>query len=69
MLTVEFSVKGESMEDPGHFLLVDTDGQYYDYEIATGLITPIEVDATWAVDPEPAVEVPTDSERHYQLAS
>lgn len=47
---IEFHVIGELRYDSGHLLLLDTDGQCYDYDVAMGEIIPVEPDSTWAVD-------------------
>lgn len=52
---IEFHVIGELRDDPGHLLVIDGDGQCYDFDIALDEIVPIEIDGSWAVD---VVEAP-----------
>ena len=47
---IEFNVIGEMRNDPGHLLLLDRDGQCYDYDIVLDEIAPVEADGKWAVD-------------------
>lgn len=47
---IEFQVIGELRGDQGHLLLLDDDGQCYDYDIVLDEIFPIDVDGTWTVD-------------------
>lgn len=47
---IEFHVIGELRDDPGHLLLLDGDGQCYDYDIALDEVVPIEPDVRWKVD-------------------
>lgn len=47
---IEFQVIGELKGDQGHLLLLDDDGQCYDYDIVLDEIVPIDVDGSWAVD-------------------
>lgn len=47
---VEFRVIGELRRDPGHLLLLDHDGQCYDYDLFEGRIEPIDPDCAWEVD-------------------
>ncbi len=47
---IDFQVIGELKADPGHLLLMGDDGQWYDYEIASGEFTRIEPSDAWAVD-------------------
>ncbi|HYH13108.1 MAG TPA: hypothetical protein VD789_12190 [Thermomicrobiales bacterium] len=47
---IEFHVIGELRHDPGHLLLLDADGQCYDYDVSMSEIIPVEPDGTWAVD-------------------
>lgn len=47
---IEFRVIGELRQDPGHLLLLDADGQCYDYDVAASEILPVEPDSSWAVD-------------------
>lgn len=63
MTNVEFEVIGELKDDPGHFLLLDDDGQCYDYDLVMNLITPVEVDTSWMVDVivDGPITVKTDS--------
>lgn len=61
---VDFQVIGELKADPGHLLLMGDDGQWYDYDIASGEFTRIEPSDVWAVDITDRValrmEVPRD---------
>ena len=52
---IEFHVIGELRDDPGHLLVIDGDGQCYDFDIALDEILPIEIDGSWSVD---VVEAP-----------
>ncbi len=47
---IAFRVIGERRNDPAHLLVVDDDGQCYDYDILHEDITPTELDGAWAVD-------------------
>lgn len=47
---IEFQVIGELKGDQGHLLLLDDDGQCYDYDIVLDEIVPIDVDGSWTVD-------------------
>jgi hypothetical protein len=61
---IDFQVIGELKADPGHLLLMGDDGQWYDYEIASGEVTRIEPSDAWTVDVTDKValrlEVPRD---------
>lgn len=46
----EFQVIGECKDDPGHLLLLDRDGRFYDYDIALGAFAPVEAGESWVVD-------------------
>jgi hypothetical protein len=52
---IEFHVIGELRDDPGHLLVIDCDGQCYDFDIELDEIVPVEMDDTWSVD---VVETP-----------
>lgn len=54
---VVFRVIGELRGDPGHLLLAGPDGHQYDYDIARGTVTPIELADAWDVDVEDGSEV------------
>jgi hypothetical protein len=47
---IDFRVIGELRDNPRNLLLHGDDGQYYGYNLDTGDIAPIELDASWAVD-------------------
>ena len=48
--SVDFQVIGELKDDPNHLLLLGDDRHWYDFDIASGSITPIEPSDAWAVD-------------------
>lgn len=52
---IEFHIIGELRDNPGHLLVIDGDGQCYDFDIALDEIVQIEIDGSWAVD---VVEAP-----------
>lgn len=47
---IDFQVIGELRDDPRHLLMHGDDGRYYDYDLESGEIHPIEPDESWAVD-------------------
>lgn len=47
---IDFHVIGELRDNPRHLLMYGADGQYYGYDLNTGEISPIDLDASWAVD-------------------
>lgn len=61
---IEFHVIGEMRDDPGHLLVIDGDGQCYDFDIELDEIVPIEMDDSWSVDivesPVVVVEAPVE---------
>ncbi|HYH13360.1 MAG TPA: hypothetical protein VD789_13465 [Thermomicrobiales bacterium] len=61
---IEFHVIGELRDDPGHLLVIDGDGQCYDFDVALDEIFPIEMDERWSVDvvesPVLVVEAPVE---------
>ena len=38
----EFRVIGELRTNPGHLLLLDSDGGCYDYDMSLGIVVPVE---------------------------
>jgi hypothetical protein len=48
-----FVVIGENREDPNRLLLVDEDGNHYQYVVPDGTTIPIDLDETWIVDTVP----------------
>jgi hypothetical protein len=48
--TIEFKVIGELRDDPGHLLLLDRDGQCYDYDLSRDEIVPVDPGGMWSVD-------------------
>lgn len=46
-MPVEFKIVGEHRDDPAHFLVLGTDGLYYDYDPAQERLAPTEPDAQW----------------------
>ncbi|MEA2513470.1 MAG: hypothetical protein QOJ59_2957 [Thermomicrobiales bacterium] len=48
-----FAVVGENRDDPNRLLLIDADGQHYQYRLTDGTTTPVEPDDGWVIDPNP----------------
>lgn len=56
----EFTVVGERREDKSQFLVIDTDGQYYEYDPAREQVVAIVPDERWEmihVDEETLAEM------------
>lgn len=50
-MLIEFNVIGEMRSSPGHLLLLDEDGQCYDYDIALDEVHPIGPErGDWVID-------------------
>lgn len=47
---IEFRVIGEVRNEPGHLVLLDEEGQCYDYNVEVGEVVAVEPDARWAID-------------------
>jgi hypothetical protein len=54
---INLHVIGELRDNPRHLLVHGDDGQYYGYDLATGEISRIDLDASWAVDVDRPVPV------------
>ncbi len=61
-MTTDFVVLGERRDDPSQLLLRGDDGDFYAYDLATGHVSAIKVDAAWAVDPPPRAPAGTRPE-------
>ncbi len=48
--SIAFRVIGERTNNPAHLLVVDDEGQCYDYDLIAEEIIPIEVDGAWSLD-------------------
>lgn len=48
--TIAFRVVGERKNDPAHLLVVDDDGQHYDYDLLNEEIAPVSIDSAWKLD-------------------
>jgi hypothetical protein len=48
-----FAVVGQHEEDPDRWLLLGEDGQYYEYDVATEVTTPVQPKGGWVVDQDP----------------
>lgn len=60
-MTTDFVVLGERRDDPSQLLLRGDDGGFYAYDLTTGRVSAIEVDAAWTMDPPRApVEAPPE---------
>lgn len=49
-MTTDFVVLGERRDDPSQLLLRGDDGGFYAYDLSTGHVSAIEVDAAWTMD-------------------
>lgn len=48
--TIAFRVIGERRDNPTHLLVVDDDGQRFDYDLIAEEIHPAADDGDWAID-------------------